>query len=137
MRSARWLLAPAVALIAFALYLGEGAELTVRACIWQLPLVALGMAALLVCAVSPRLPFCRVRVPGAALLASVAFSVYLSHKLVIHGVIALCQRYSLPLTLQSRRGNGRIMIIYVQNWVSISGSERADQDSPTFCPLLR
>ncbi len=31
-------------------------------------------------------------------MASVAFSVYLSHKLVIHSVIQLCSSYSLPLT---------------------------------------
>jgi peptidoglycan/LPS O-acetylase OafA/YrhL len=89
---------PALAAIVLALYMGEGDVLTVQTCIWQLPLIALGMAALLVCAVSPRLPFSRVEIPGAAFLASVAFSVYLSHKLVIHFVIGLCDRYSLSLT---------------------------------------
>ena len=56
------------------------------------------MAALLVCAVSPRLPFQRIEIPGAAFLASVAYSVYLSHKLVIHFVHRLCARYAIPLT---------------------------------------
>jgi peptidoglycan/LPS O-acetylase OafA/YrhL len=67
-------------------------------CIWQFPLIALGMAALLVCAVSPSLPFRRVVIPGAAFLASIAYSVYLSHKLVIHFVLQLCARYAIPLT---------------------------------------
>jgi peptidoglycan/LPS O-acetylase OafA/YrhL len=96
MDAARWLWLPALALIVYALYLGEGETLTVAACIWQFPLIALGMAALLVCAVSPRLPFRRIEVPGAAFFASVAYSVYLSHKLVIHAVILLCAGY-IPL----------------------------------------
>jgi peptidoglycan/LPS O-acetylase OafA/YrhL len=91
-------LVPALATIVFALYIGDGDELTIQTCVWQLPLIALSMAALLVSAVSPRLPLCRVKIPVAAFLASVAFSVYLSHKLVIHSVIQLCNRYSLPLT---------------------------------------
>src|SRR5262249_36204768 len=55
---APWLLLPAFGLIAYALYLGETDTLTVTACVWQFPLIAGGMAALLVCAVSPRLPIC-------------------------------------------------------------------------------
>ncbi len=46
--------APALAMIGFALYMAEGDVLTIRACVTQLPLIALGMATLLVCAVSPR-----------------------------------------------------------------------------------
>ena len=95
---APWLLAPAVGLIVIALYMGESDLLMMRTCVWQLPLVALGMAALLICGVSPRLPFSRVEIPGAAFLASVAYSVYLSHKLVIHAVLQLCDRYSISLT---------------------------------------
>src|SRR5439155_9848277 len=53
-----WLWLPAIGLIAYALYLGETKDLTVSACVWQFPLFAIGMAALLVCAVSPRLPLC-------------------------------------------------------------------------------
>jgi peptidoglycan/LPS O-acetylase OafA/YrhL len=95
---APWLVIPALASLVFALYMGESDVLTIQTCVWQLPLIALGMAALLVCAVSTRLPLCRIEIPGAAFLASVAFSVYLSHKLVIHSVIQLCNRYSLSLT---------------------------------------
>jgi peptidoglycan/LPS O-acetylase OafA/YrhL len=58
------------------------------------------MAALLLGAVSPRLPFRRIEVPGAAFLASTAYSVYLSHKLVIHLVSGLCStRHISPLSL--------------------------------------
>ena len=95
--SARWLWLPGVAAIVYGLSLGEN-DLTIATCIWQFPLIALGMTALLVCAVSPRLPFCRVEIPGAAFLASIAYSVYLSHKLVIHFVLQLCARYAIPLT---------------------------------------
>ncbi len=56
---ALWLWLPGLAVIAYALYLGEGPYVTVVASIWQFPLIALGMAALLVCAVSPRLFFRR------------------------------------------------------------------------------
>lgn len=96
--SARWLWVPAVGAIAYALYLGDGDIFTVQTCVWQLPLIALGMAALLICSLSPDLPFSRVEVPGIAFLASIAYSVYLSHKLIIHATIQLCSRYSIPLT---------------------------------------
>jgi peptidoglycan/LPS O-acetylase OafA/YrhL len=84
---ASWLWPPALGLIAYALYLGETENLSVAACIWQFPLLALGMAALLVCAVSPRLPFRRVAIPGAAFIASIAYSAYLIQKLVMHQVL--------------------------------------------------
>src|SRR5207249_10073542 len=54
MNLAIWLWLPGLALIVYALYLGEGDYVYVAACIWQFPLLALGMAALLLCAVSPR-----------------------------------------------------------------------------------
>ena len=98
MNCARWLWLPGVALIAFGLYLGEGDYLTVAACIWQFPLIALGMAALLICALSPRLPFRRVAIPGAAFIASIAYSAYLIQKLVIHFVAQFCTTHNLALT---------------------------------------
>lgn len=96
--SAIWLWLPGLAAIVYGLYLGEGETLTVAACVWQFPLIAFGMAALLVCAVSPRLPFRRIEVPGAAFFASIAYSVYLSHKLVIHAVIQFCSSHNIALT---------------------------------------
>ena len=98
MASAPWLWLPGLAAIVFGLYLGEGEVLTVTAVTWQLLLIALGMAALLVCAISPRLPFRRLQVPGAALIASIAYSVYLSHKLVIHALIQFCSSHNIALT---------------------------------------
>src|SRR5207247_4582705 len=73
MNLAPWLLLPGLALIVYALYLGEGDYLTVAASIWQFPMIALGMAALLVCAVSPRLILRRVTITGAAFIASIAY----------------------------------------------------------------
>jgi peptidoglycan/LPS O-acetylase OafA/YrhL len=94
---ALWLWLPALGLIAYALYLGETEELTVAACVWQFPLIAIGMAALLVCAVSPRLPLCRVAIPGATFIASIAYSTYLIQKLVINGVGDFCRNHNIDL----------------------------------------
>src|SRR5213592_452387 len=72
-----WLWLPALALIVFALWLGEGEYLEFSTVIWQFPLLAFGFAALLVCAQSDRLPLRHVRIPGAAFIASIAYSAYL------------------------------------------------------------
>jgi peptidoglycan/LPS O-acetylase OafA/YrhL len=98
MNSAVWLWLPGLALIFYALYLGESDELSVTTCIWQFPLIALGMAALLVCVVSPRLPFRRIAIPGAAFIASIAYSAYLIQKLVIHFVAQFCSSHNIALT---------------------------------------
>ena len=95
---APWLWLPALGLIVYALYLGETETLTVSACVWQFPLIALGMAALLVCAISPRLPLCRVAIPGAAFIASIAYSAYLIQKLVINGVEQFCTSHNIQPT---------------------------------------
>jgi peptidoglycan/LPS O-acetylase OafA/YrhL len=95
--SALWLWLPGLALIGYALYLSDADEITVAASVWQFPLIALGMAALLVCAVSPRLPFRRIRIPGVAFIASIAYSAYLIQKLVIHFVEQLCSSHGIIL----------------------------------------
>jgi peptidoglycan/LPS O-acetylase OafA/YrhL len=95
---APWLWLPGLGLIVYALYLGETKNLTVSACVWQFPLIAVGMAALLVCAVSPRLPLCRVAIPGAAFIASIAYSAYLIQKLVINGVEQFCTTHNINFT---------------------------------------
>ena len=95
---APWLWLPGLGLIVYALYLGETKNLTVVACVWQFPLIAVGMAAILVCAVSPRLPLCRVAIPGAAFIASIAYSAYLIQKLVINGAEQFCTNHSIDLT---------------------------------------
>jgi peptidoglycan/LPS O-acetylase OafA/YrhL len=92
---APWVWLPALALISYALWLGEGEHLTITACVWQFPLVAVGMAALLICAVSPRLPFRRVAIPGAGLIASVAYSAYLIQKFVIHAAGEFCATHNI------------------------------------------
>jgi peptidoglycan/LPS O-acetylase OafA/YrhL len=95
--SARWLWLPGLAAIAFALYLGEN-DLTIATGIWQFPLGALGMGTLLVCSLSPRLPFESFDAPGTAYLASIAYSFYLTHKLVIHFALGLCSSWNVVLT---------------------------------------
>jgi len=95
---APWLWLPGLMLIAYALYLGEGDYINVAASIWQFPLLGLGMAALLVCAISPRLFFRRVPIPGAAFIASIAYSTYLIQKLVINFVGQFCFNHDIALT---------------------------------------
>jgi len=94
---APWLWLPGLALIVYALYLGETDYVTVTACIWQFPLIAFGMATLLICAVSPRLFFRRVAIPGAAFIASIAYSAYLIQKLAIHFVQQFCNTHNIAL----------------------------------------
>ena len=83
-----------MATISYALRIGDN-DLTVAVCMWQFRLIAIGMAMLVVCALSPRLRLCRTRIPGAAFMASIFYSVYLSHKLVIHAVTQLCSDYQI------------------------------------------
>src|SRR6186997_1060375 len=98
MNSARWLLLVALGFIVYALFLSEGEHLSVTATVWQFPLIALGMAVLLICAVSPRLPLDRIVVPGAAFIASIAYSTYLVQKLVIHFVAEFLTEHEIALT---------------------------------------
>ena len=101
MNLALWLWLPGLALISYGLWLGEGDYLMVSAAIWQFPLIALGMAMLLICSLSPRLPFRRVAIPGAAFVASIAYSAYLIQKLVIHFVAQFCGSHDTALTSTS------------------------------------
>ena len=98
MNSAIWLWLPGIGLIAFALWLGEGEYLDFSTVICQFPLLAFGFAALLVCAQSDRLPLRHVRIPGAAFIASIAYSAYLVQKLAIHAVGGFCQTHGIDLT---------------------------------------
>lgn len=95
---APWLWLPALIVIGYALYLGEAGAITVTMAVWQFPLIAIGMAALLVCAVSPRLPFAKFQIPGAGFIASVAYSAYLVQKLVIHFILQVCETYGIETT---------------------------------------
>ena len=99
--AAVWLWLPALALIVFALWLGEGEYLNFSTVIWQFPLLAFGFAALLVCAQSDRLPLRHVRIPGAAFIASIAYSAYLVQKLVIHAAGEFCHARDVDLTSAS------------------------------------
>jgi peptidoglycan/LPS O-acetylase OafA/YrhL len=93
-KTAIWIWIPALAAIILALVLAED-TLGIMSCALGFPLIALGFSALLLCAASPELPFSRVSIPGAAFLATVAYSVYLSHKLMIHCVLAFSASHSI------------------------------------------
>ena len=95
---APWLGLPALGLIGYGLFLGETDYITVTAAVWQFPLIALGMAGLLLCGLTPHLPFSRVPIPGAAFIASIAYSAYLVQKLVIHFVAQWCANHGIALT---------------------------------------
>jgi peptidoglycan/LPS O-acetylase OafA/YrhL len=112
---ARWCWLPGLAAITYGLYLGDGEVLTIAACIWQFPLIAFGMATLLVCALSPRLPFRRIEIPGAAFLATIAYSVYLTHKLVIHAMLELCSAHNIA-------AQSLFVILLVQALVYVGGA---------------
>ena len=89
---------PAFALIVSAFLIEDRDAINVTSTIWQFPLIALGMATLLVCAVSPRLPFRRYKIPGVAFIASIAYSAYLVQKLVIHFVAQFCATHNIAPT---------------------------------------
>jgi peptidoglycan/LPS O-acetylase OafA/YrhL len=99
--SAVWLWPPALALIVYVLWLGEGEYLTITSAVWQFPLLALAFAALLVCAQSDRLPFRHFKIPGVTFIASVAYSAYLVQKLVIRAVGEFCYAHDIDLTSAS------------------------------------
>jgi peptidoglycan/LPS O-acetylase OafA/YrhL len=94
---AQWIWIPGLATIVLALALAEE-TLSISSCAFGFPLIALGFSALLLCAVSPALPFSRVAIPGAAFLATVAYSVYLSHKLMIHWTLTFGAAHSIAET---------------------------------------
>jgi peptidoglycan/LPS O-acetylase OafA/YrhL len=96
-KMAQWIWIPGLAAIVLALALAEE-TLSVASCAFGFPLIALGFSALLLCAVSPALPFSRVAIPGAAFLATVAYSVYLSHKLIIHWTLTFGAAHSIAET---------------------------------------
>jgi peptidoglycan/LPS O-acetylase OafA/YrhL len=98
MKLAPWICLPALGLISYALWLGESENLTVTACVCQFPLIAVGMAGLLLCAVSPRLRFRSIAIPGAAFIASIAYSAYLVQKLAIHATNKFCTTHLINLT---------------------------------------
>ena len=95
---APWLWLPGLALIISAFWIEEPGVINVTSAVWQFLLIALGMAALLICAVSPRLPFRRTKIPGAAFIASIAYSAYLIQKLVIRFVEQFCASHNIVLT---------------------------------------
>jgi peptidoglycan/LPS O-acetylase OafA/YrhL len=76
-----WFLAPGLAGIYAAMGLTSPGY---AGAVFGFPLLSLGLALILVAAASRRTWLGRTRVPGVAQLASMAFSLYLTHKAVYH-----------------------------------------------------
>jgi peptidoglycan/LPS O-acetylase OafA/YrhL len=110
MKCAVWIWLPGLAAITIALILSEDG-LSVVSSAFGFGLVAIGMGMFLICAVSPNLPLSKVPIPGAAFLATVAYSVYLSHKLPIHWIQQICAAHSVPPALAYLLMLGAILII--------------------------
>jgi peptidoglycan/LPS O-acetylase OafA/YrhL len=94
LRHAIWLWLPALAGLVLALLWAEEG-LTVLSSALGFSLVAAASGIFLICALSPRLPFARAAVPGSAFLASIAYSLYLTHKIPIHWVKEFASARSL------------------------------------------
>jgi peptidoglycan/LPS O-acetylase OafA/YrhL len=83
-------------------------------------LVALACGTFVICALSPALPFSRVAVPGAAFLATMAYSIYLTHKLPLHWIQLAVAKYPVPamvayaMALISVLGIGSILFFVVE-----------------------
>jgi peptidoglycan/LPS O-acetylase OafA/YrhL len=97
MRHAKWIWLPGLAAIVMALVLAED-DLSLVSCVFGFPLIAIGFGTFLISAVSPELALSRVAIPGAAFFATVAYSIYLSHKLVIHWIEGMCAAQAIPPT---------------------------------------
>jgi peptidoglycan/LPS O-acetylase OafA/YrhL len=98
LKHATWLWLPALAGLILALLWAEDG-LSVVSSAFGFFLVAAACGISLICALSPRLPFARTPVPGAAFLATIAYSLYLTHKIPIHWVKEFALSRSLgPLT---------------------------------------
>lgn len=94
-RHSTWIWFPAVAALVVALIWAEDG-LSIVSSGLGFSLVAAACGTFLICALSPSLPFTRVAVPGAKFLATVAYSVYLTHKLPIHWVDSVAAALSFP-----------------------------------------
>ena len=110
MRSASWIWLPGIAAVVVALILAENG-LSILSSAFGFSLVAIGMGTFLVCAVSPNLPLSRVPIPGAASVATMAYSIYLSHKLPIHWIQQISAANSVPSALAYPLMLGSILMI--------------------------
>jgi peptidoglycan/LPS O-acetylase OafA/YrhL len=83
MARANWILAFGTALLAAACVVCEH-KITLAASVFGFPLVSLGFGCLVLAALSPGCVLSKMRIPGAATMAQLAFTFYLTHKEVIH-----------------------------------------------------
>jgi peptidoglycan/LPS O-acetylase OafA/YrhL len=83
LRRSNWLMAAGLALLATVLWLFAD-RLSTIGNIVGFPLMALALAMLVMAAADRQSWFARLRVPGARLLATLAYSLYLTHKEIAH-----------------------------------------------------
>ena len=78
-----WLLGAGAAVLAGAIGVAQK-RTGFGGCVIAFPLLAVSMALIVAAVVSPKSVLDRIRVPGAAAIATITFSLYLSHKLTWH-----------------------------------------------------
>jgi len=84
----KWLTAIATCLICGGLTAAKG-EKQFMASVFSFPLVSAGFACLVLCALNSKSWLAKLRFPGASLLATGSFSIYLVHKQMIHLAVSL------------------------------------------------
>jgi peptidoglycan/LPS O-acetylase OafA/YrhL len=97
-KMAGWLLLAGLLAVIVALVLAENG-LSLASSAFGFSLVSLGCATFLISAVSPYIAISRTAIPGAAFLATMAYSIYLSHKLMIHLVGDFCTAHTLSSSI--------------------------------------
>ena len=105
LQRANWLLAGGVALMGCALWMFAD-RVSVVGNVIGFPLMAVAMAMLVMAAADRRSWFGRVRVPGARLVATLAYSLYLTHKEIAHSGRALAPEGDGRARLEDRLRSG-------------------------------
>jgi peptidoglycan/LPS O-acetylase OafA/YrhL len=110
MKHAVWLWLPAIASLTLALFWAEDG-LSFVSSAFGFFLVAVACGLFLLCAVTPRLPFATRPVPGAGFVATIAYSVYLTHKLAIHAVERLTVACPVHLIVAYLAGVALVLLV--------------------------
>ncbi|MCX6124371.1 MAG: hypothetical protein NTV34_06420 [Proteobacteria bacterium] len=74
----------ALTAIGLLIFGGVSAQHSAEAAVLTYPLVSIGFGAMVASAMAPNFWLCRWRIPGASAIAALAFTLYLTHKKMIH-----------------------------------------------------
>jgi peptidoglycan/LPS O-acetylase OafA/YrhL len=113
MKRSNWLLAGGVALMALTLWLFAD-RLSPAGTVIGFPLMALALAMLVMVAADRQCWFGRMRIPGARLVATLAYSLYLTHKEVAH----LDERW-LPRIMDAR--DWKTVAVLIVSCLAVAG----------------